>query len=91
MMCACVLSHFIHVSLCGNLWTVAGQAHFSMGFSRQEYWNLVPFPSSGDPPNPEIESVSLLPWQADSLPGELLVQVQGAEVLKERWPQCRWA
>ena len=62
-----------------------------MGFSRQEYWNLLPFPSSGDPPNPEIESVSLLPWQADSLPGELLVQVQGAEVLKERWPQCRWA
>ena len=41
-----------------------------MGFSRQEYWNGLPFPSPGDLPDPGIE-----PWfpalQADSLPTEL--------------------
>ena len=29
-------------------WTVAHQAPLSMGFSRQEYWNGLPFPSPGD-------------------------------------------
>ena len=32
----------------------------SMGFSRQEYWSGSPFPSLGDLPDPEIESVSLM-------------------------------
>ena len=36
-------------------WTVARQAPLSMGFSRQEYWSGLPFPSSGDLPNPGIE------------------------------------
>ena len=38
-------------------------------FSRQKHWNELPFPSSGDPPDPEIEpgSPALL---ADSLPSE---------------------
>ena len=36
-------------------WTVAHQAPPSMGFSRQEYWSGVPFPSPGDLPNPETE------------------------------------
>ena len=31
-----------------------------MGFSRQEYWNELPFPSPGDPPNPGIEPTSLM-------------------------------
>ena len=31
------------------------QAPLSMGFSRQEYWSGLPFPSPGDLPNPEIE------------------------------------
>ena len=35
--------------------TVAYQASQSMGFSRQEYWSGVPFPSPGDLPDPEIE------------------------------------
>ena len=43
-----------HVQLC-DLWTVAHQAPPSMGFSRQEYWSGLPFPSSGDLPNPGIE------------------------------------
>ena len=36
-------------------WTVAYQTPRSMGFSRQEYWSGVPFPSPGDLPNPGIE------------------------------------
>ena len=34
---------------------VAHQAPPSMGFSRQEYWSGVPFPSPGDLPDPGIE------------------------------------
>ena len=33
-------------------WTVAYQASPSMGFSRQEYWSGLPFPSPGDLPDP---------------------------------------
>ena len=33
-------------------WTVARQAPLSMGFSRQEYWNGLPFPPPGDLPDP---------------------------------------
>ena len=36
-------------------WTVAYQVPPSMGFSRQEYWSGLPFPSPGDLPDPEIE------------------------------------
>ena len=42
-------------SLEGKLWTVAYQASQSMGFSRQEYWSGLPFPSPGDLPDPGIE------------------------------------
>ena len=41
-------------TLC-DLWTVAHQAPPSMGFSRQEYWSGLPFPSPGDLPHPGIE------------------------------------
>ena len=34
-------------------------APLSMGFSRQEYWSGLPFPSPGDLPNPGIEPASL--------------------------------
>ena len=50
-------------------WTVADQALPSMGFSRQEYWSGLPFPSPGDLPNPGIEPRSPA-LQADSLPSE---------------------
>ena len=39
-------------------WTVACQAPLSMGFSRQEYWGGLPFPTSGDLPDPGIEPAS---------------------------------
>ena len=51
-------------------WTVAYQAPVSMGFSRQEYWSGLPFPSPGDLPNSRIEPRSPA-LQADILPSEL--------------------
>ena len=41
-----------------TLWTVAHQAPLSMGFSRQEYWSGLPFPSPGDLPKPRMEPSS---------------------------------
>ena len=42
--CACLLSH---IQLFATLWTVAHQASLSMEFSRQEYWNRLPFSTPG--------------------------------------------
>ena len=50
-------------------WTVAHQAPPSMGFSRQEYWSGLPFPSPEDLPNPGIEPRSPA-LQADTLTSE---------------------
>ena len=55
-----VLSCFSRVQLLATLWTVAHQASLSMGFSRQEYWSGLPFPSPGDLLNPGIEPTSLM-------------------------------
>jgi len=41
-------------------WTVAHQAPLSVGFSRQEYWSGLPFPSPGDLANQGIEPSSAL-------------------------------
>ena len=49
--------------------TVARQAPLSMGFSREEYWSGLPFPSPGDLPDPGIKPRSPV-LQADSLPSE---------------------
>ena len=57
------------VRLFATPWTVAYQASQSMGFSRQEYWSGVPFPSPGDLPDPGIEPPSPA-LQADTLPSE---------------------
>ena len=43
------------ISKHATLWTVALQAPLCMGFSRQEYWSGLPFPSPGDLPDPGIE------------------------------------
>ena len=50
-------------------WTVAHQGPSSMGFSRQEYWTGVPFPSPEDLPDPGIEPGSPA-LQADALTSE---------------------
>ena len=57
------------VRLFATPWTVAYQAPQSMGFSRQEYWNGLPFPSPGDLSNPGIKPGSPA-LQADALPSE---------------------
>ena len=49
--------------------TAAYQAPPSMGFSRQEYWHGLPFPSPGDLPVPGIEPRSPA-LQTDALPSE---------------------
>ena len=49
--------------------TAAYQAPPSLGFSRQEHWSGLPFPSPGDLPNPGIEPGSPA-LQADALPSE---------------------
>ena len=50
-------------------WTIAYQTPLSMGFSRQEYWSGLPFPSPGDLPDQGIEPRSPA-LQADTLPSE---------------------
>ena len=44
-----------HVWLIATPWTIARQAPLSLGFSRQEYWSELPFPSPGDLPDPGIK------------------------------------
>ena len=62
-------------------WTVAHQAPLSIGFSRQEYWSGLPFPSSGDLPRPGIELSSLA---SPALAG-------GFFTTDATWEACAWA
>ena len=57
------------VQLLATPWTIALQAPPSMGFSRQEYWSGLPFPSPGDLPYPGIKPRSPA-LQADALTSE---------------------
>ena len=50
-----------HVQLFATLWAVAHQVPLSLGFSWQEYWSGLPFPTPGDLPDPGIEPRSLTP------------------------------
>ena len=58
-----------HVRLFATPWSIAYQAPLSTGFSGQEYWSGLPFPSLGDLPNPGIKPRSPT-LQADALPPE---------------------
>ena len=62
MACCCLVAKSC-LTLC-DPWTVARQSSLSMGFSRQEYWNGLPFPSPGNFPDPGVEPRS--PASADS-------------------------
>ena len=59
-----------HAQLFAIPWIAAHQAPLSMGFSRQGYWSILPFPSPGDLPNPGIKPGSPA-LQRNSLPIEL--------------------
>ena len=72
-----LLSCFSCDQLFATPWTVALQAPLSMGFSRQEYWSGLPFPSPGDLSNPGIEPVSLL---SPALSGEFFTTCATWEV-----------
>ena len=61
-------------------WTVAYQAPLSMGFSRQEYWCGLPFPSPGNIPDPGIE-----PWSPALQADALLSEPPGCPY-KRLWP-----
>ena len=63
----CVSHSVVSNSLQPHGLYVAHQAPLSMGFSKQEYWSALPFPSPGDLPDPGIKLGSLT-LEADSLP-----------------------
>ena len=54
-----VLSCSSSVWLFVTLWIVTRQTSLSLGFSRQEYWSGLPFPSPGDLPYPGIKPTPL--------------------------------
>ena len=65
------------VRLSATPWTVAYQAPPSMGFSRQEHWSGLPFPSPGDLHNPGIK------------PGSSALQADSLLLSHQERPQCR--
>ena len=72
------------VQLFETPWTVAHQAPLSMGFSRQEYWSGLPFPSPGDLPDPGIEPRSPT-LEADALTSEPPGKpIRGISFIKKR-------
>ena len=70
MMHACLPICFSPVRLFGILWAIACQAPLSVGFPKQEYWSRLPFPPSGDLPNPGIEPSSLI---SPTIAGEFFI------------------
>ena len=66
--CCLVVKLYLTLLQCHELY-VARQASLSMGFPRQQYLSGLPFPSSGDLPDPGIKPMSLA-LQTDSLPSE---------------------
>ena len=62
-----------HVRLSVTPWTVAHHAPLSMGFSRQEHWSGLLFPSPGDLPDPGIE------------PGSLVSPALSRQILYQLW------
>ena len=78
-----MLSCFSCVQFFLTMWTVAYQVPPSMGFSRQECWSGLPFPSPGDLPNPGIEPRSPA-LHADALPSEPPGKPVGQAVLGKK-------
>ena len=84
MLCYAMLSHFSHVRLCVTPQTAAHQAPPSLGFSRQEHWSGLPFPSPMH--ESESEVAQLCPTLSDpmdcSLPGSSVHGIFQARVLE---------
>jgi len=77
------VSSLSRVQLFATPWTVAHQAPPSTGFSRQEYWSRLPFPSPGELSDPGIKPGSLA-LQAGALPSE----TPGKQSAKPRLKTC---
>ena len=70
-MCVCMLcAKSLQSCLFATLKTIALQVPLSLGFSRQKYWDGLPFPSPGYLPDPGIEpgSPGTPAMQVHSLP-----------------------
>ena len=65
MLLLLLLSRFSRVQLCATPETAAHQAPLSLGFSRQEHWNGLPFPS----PMRESEGAQSCPTLCDPIDG----------------------
>ena len=80
------------IRLFATPWTVAYQAPLSMGFSRQEYWSGLPFPSPGDLPDPGIEPGSPA-LEADALtsepPGKPKVMLKILQARLQQYVNCK--
>ena len=75
-----------HIRLCVTPWTVAHQAPLSMGFSRQECWSGLPFPSPGDPQGHQANPSSRPSRVLDSF---FLFLRRGSQVGRGHpWPLC---
>ena len=69
--CVCQLVSLVR--LFATPWTVAHQASLSVGFSRQEYWSGLSFPSPENLPDPGVE-----PWSPALQADSLLFELQGS-------------
>jgi len=78
---ACRLSHFSCVQLSVTLWTTS----LSIWFSRQKYSCGLPFPSTGDLPNPGIEPASLV---SPALAGRFFTAISIWEAPRKRAVLC---
>ena len=71
-----LLCRFSHVQLCAPPWTAAHQASPSMGFSRQEHWSGLPFPS----PIMKVESESEVAQSCLTLSDPMVCSLPGSSV-----------
>ena len=81
-----LLSRFSHVRLCATPYLAAQQAPPPLGFSRQEYWSGLPFPSSMHESEKWKWSRSVVSTLSDpmdcSLPGSAIHDIFQARVLE---------
>ena len=87
--CAMYVKSLSRVRLFATPWTIACQAHLSMGFSRKEYWSGLPFPSPGDLPNPGTEPTSpVSPALVGGFFFSSLNFFNGSQILWDFWSSC---
>ena len=89
LLCLCVCVPLLGcVQLNRTLWTVACQAPLFIGFSRQEYWSGLPFPSPEDLPNPGIKPKS--PACISCIGRQVLSHLSHLGSPGERYCSCFW-